>query len=579
MSAARELRLRNDFAELRRMSEWLADACAAFQVPQGLRFDLDIAANEAVTNIISYGFENSASHQIVLRVSRQRDRVAPEIDDDGRPFDPLRYPEPATPASLEEAPIGGLGVKLMRGLIRDCRYERRDGRNRLVMAGTCPMPQGATPLEPSGEAAPSRPRGSDRRRRTMTPEELSAAGIAERRSQRDRRRAGFISASRFLSGVPYHLVEDVLARCSVRNLNKGDVLLAPGQMNDCMHLLQEGQLRIHLDSPDSGDFIPVQPVDCIGELSILDGKPVSAYVVAHEPSRVLAIHESVFWEVLLPIPEVAKNLFRVLSERMRLNNELILQRMKDHLVLEQLRQELRIARSIQSSMLPAGWPMFPGRGDVDICASMDPAEEVGGDFYDAFFVGRHRLFLAVGDVSGKGVPAALFMARAMTVLRTEALRGRPPHEILDWLNASLCENNDASMFVTILCGLFDTRSGRFTYSNAGHNPPYAGRAGGYYELPVPRGPLAGIDPDARFSSAECRLARGDTLVLYTDGVPEAMDAAQRPLSEGRLVSLLQAAPRGSARDLVEAIRAGVAGHVQSAARSDDITLMVLRHRG
>ncbi len=420
-------------------------------------------------------------------------------------------------------------------------------------------------------------RGPDRRLRGTAKPGSTAAGV-ERRLAPERRHNGFILGNRLFNGIPWNQVEPAMGRCDARDLQPGESLLEPGLPHNNIFLLASGQLGIHLESRDSLDFIPIEPGGCIGELSIIDGQPVSAWVQAEAPSRVVVLPEALFWDELIPVPGVARNLMRMLSARMRQNNEMIIERVREHMALEHLQSELKIASGIQVSMLPKRFPLFPDISEIDLHASMDPAKEIGGDFYDAFSVGEEHVFVAIGDVSGKGVPAALFMARAMTLLRMEALRGAQPAQILSRVNEQLCENNDAGMFVTLFCGVLNVKTGALDYSNAGHNPPFVGAANREFTaLPVPRGLVAGMIEGAVYKDAKIELARGETLLLYTDGVTEAMNPGNQAYGDERLLSLLDAGGFRNMHALVDAVRKDVAGFVEGAAQSDDITLLAVRY--
>ena len=211
-------------------------------------------------------------------------------------------------------------------------------------------------------------RGADRRSVSSMVALPELGLVGDRRRADDRRRNGFISRLQLFLNIPYEVIEAVLGDCVARNVPAEEVLLEPGQSNHGIHLLVSGRLRIHFDRKDSSDFIPIEEGGCFGELSIIDGRPVSAYVVADIPSRVLMVHDSVFWEKLIPYPGVARNLLNVLSERMRTNGEMILERMKDRLALEHLQKELAIAHTIQLAMLPPGNRLFPERAEIQAVA-------------------------------------------------------------------------------------------------------------------------------------------------------------------------------------------------------------------
>ena len=422
-------------------------------------------------------------------------------------------------------------------------------------------------------------RGADRRR---NPPGVFPPGFKvelERRRADERRRNGFISCLQLFASIPYEAVESVLSECELREVLAGEVLLEPGQHNHAIQMLVTGRLRIHLDAVDSAEYVPIEEGGCFGELSIIDGRPVSAWVVADRDSRVLSVHEDVFWNRLIPHPGVARNLLNVLSERMRMNRDLIVERVRDRMALEQMRKELGIARDIQLSMLPFVGSLTAERPEVDAWGLMEPATDVGGDFYDGFFASPERLFVAVGDVSGKGVPAALFMARAITQLRMEAVRKRSPSAILESVNRALCAGNDAGMFVTLFCGVLDTATGQFSYANAGHNPPVFLPAGGGAEfLKVRRGLVSGIIDTTHYLHDTIQLSPGDALLLYTDGVTEAMDPSGGFYGDGRLLARLASGAWAGSRALVDHVRGDVAEFAHGAPQADDITLLALRFR-
>ena len=388
---------------------------------------------------------------------------------------------------------------------------------------------------------------------------------------------GFISGIQIFHDVPYELLEATLAGSAGRELAAGDVLLEPGQRNDSIYLLERGRLRIHLDARDSMHFVQVEPGSCIGEMSIIDGKPVSAWVVAHEASRILELPAATFWERLMPIPRVAHNLLRLLSERMRLNNELILSQIRGQLALEHLQKELQIARSLQASMLPRNFAELSRVEGAGIFAIMDPAKDVGGDFYDAFATGPDRIFVAIGDVSGKGIPAALFMARTITQLRVEAMREPRPDRVLANVNAALSRDNDSEMFVSLFCGVLEVSTGRFAYSNAGHNAPVSlvpGDAAAY--LPVPKGLVVGAFDGAVYRVIERPLVPGEAIVLYTDGVTEATDPDDTFYGEDRLLAALSLDANPDPQALVAQVRHHVQQFARGSPQSDDLTLLALR---
>ena len=245
---------------------------------------------------------------------------------------------------------------------------------------------------------------------------------------------------------------------------------------------------------------------------------------------------------------------------------------------KRIEQELELARTIQASALPKNFT-FP-RDDFEIYATMDPAKEVGGDFYDFFFVGQGRLALVIADVSGKGIPAALFMMRAKTAIRGLAESGQTPAEILRRANDTLCEGNDAEMFVTVWLGIIDLATGRMQCANAGHEYPLLMRAGGDYEYVRDRHGLALAAMEGmRYREYELRLEPGDKLFVYTDGIPEAIDGNVAQYGPDRLTQALNAVKGEAMADTLLAVRRDLSDFVGSADQFDDITMLGLAFKG
>ena len=246
---------------------------------------------------------------------------------------------------------------------------------------------------------------------------------------------------------------------------------------------------------------------------------------------------------------------------------------------ERIGAELDVARSIQASMLPCIFPPFPQREEFSIFASMAPAKEVGGDFYDFFLVDDDHLALVMADVSGKGVPAAMFMVIAKTLLKNAAQTGASPKAVLEKVNDQLCENNDAEMFVTVWLGILEISTGRLVCANAGHEFPAIRRAGGEFQLFRDKHGfvLAGME-HARYREYELTLCGGDTLFVDTDGVPEATDGGNRLYGTQRMLSALNRRKEAGCQELLEGLRADIDAFVGQAPQFDDITMLALEVR-
>jgi sigma-B regulation protein RsbU (phosphoserine phosphatase) len=254
------------------------------------------------------------------------------------------------------------------------------------------------------------------------------------------------------------------------------------------------------------------------------------------------------------------------------------QAVREHDQLVSLRRELDIAQQIQESILPRRLPPFRERDAVEIFAIMEPAREVGGDFYDFFPIGDDRLAFVVADVSGKGVPAALFMAVTRTLLKSTARRKVAPGACLEEVNRLLCADNLVEMFVTVFYAILDPRTGAVAYANAGHNLPYRLRGGAAVEpVPATGDTVLGFLPDRAYQTRELMLAPGEALFLYTDGVTEAMNAAGAPFSDKRLRARLQGVNGGSPETVVRSVVADVKAHAAGAPPSDDLTALAFRY--
>jgi sigma-B regulation protein RsbU (phosphoserine phosphatase) len=247
---------------------------------------------------------------------------------------------------------------------------------------------------------------------------------------------------------------------------------------------------------------------------------------------------------------------------------------------ERIESELKIARSIQMNFLPKHFPPFPEKQEFEIFAMLESAREVGGDLYDFFLLDDDHLFFSIGDVSGKGVPAALFMAASKMLMKGTAHLDLEPAEILERVNNELCWENDSAMFVTVFCGIFNIKTGELRYSNAAHNPPVLLHASGQAEwLTLPEGFMLGPFEDSRYETRSMVLAPGDMLILYTDGITEAMNAAKELYSEEKLLETVMQRANETAEGLVREIVQSVHDYAGNEPQSDDITLLALIYHG
>jgi sigma-B regulation protein RsbU (phosphoserine phosphatase) len=579
----RRLTLVNDLSAVGQASDWLRVLGAEAGVAEDDIYRLDLCAAELLSNIVSYGYDDQRAHEIELALAVNDGEIAFEIADDGRPFDPVAHPSVRPATSLAEARWGGWGLRLVRQFADECRYERRDARNVVALVFR-------RHAAPAGSRAERAPRGPERRRNrgaAVFPLHRSDGTVvqADARSGPDRRLLGFISGFEIFRGVPYAAVESAMAGCRVMSFADGTVLMRPGERNSSLAFVLSGRLRIHLEAPDSPNFFTIEAGDCAGEMSVVDGEPVSAYVVADGGCRILVVSADMLFRQLLSIPQVNRNFMSLLTDRVRRTSQRIVEQMRSTMELDRLQRELSFANQIQSGMMPEDSPLFTERSEVECAARVRVARRVGGDFYDAFFVDQQRLFVTIGDVCGKGMPAALFMVRALTLLRSEATRraGAKRGQLqrtMDRLNRLLYERNDASLFVTTVCALLDTASGELMFVNAGHNPPALALGDAPFDfLGGPRNPMVGVVADRAYTPGEVTLPPESVLVLYTDGVLDAEDANGEAFGEARLIATLNAAAERTAPRLLDDVMAAVDRFTGDTAQTDDIAVLVLRYSG
>lgn len=247
---------------------------------------------------------------------------------------------------------------------------------------------------------------------------------------------------------------------------------------------------------------------------------------------------------------------------------------------ERISTELSLATEIQANMLPCIFPAFPERTEFDIYAMMHPAKEVGGDFYDFFLIDEDHLALVIADVSGKGVPAALFMVIAKTLIKNQALTGESPAQILRSVNEQLCEGNEAELFVTVWLGIIQISTGKGIAANAGHEHPVIRRKDGKFELVIYRhSPAVAVMEGMNFREHEFELYPGDTLFVYTDGVPEATDSQNKLFGNERMLNALNKNPDAKPEELLKNVKEEVDLFTKEVPQFDDVTMLGIKYYG
>lgn len=413
----------------------------------------------------------------------------------------------------------------------------------------------------------------------------------------------------------------VASRCGLGDFHAGDVLMRQGETSTFAVVLLRGEVDIFVDTPAGQiNVATVGAPRLVGELGVLAELPRSATVIARGDLAILRIERDALMSVMAENPSIGVAMIgelgrlihgmnRSLASLTYAANALGRDEYDPSMIAELARQpgevanvarafanmaaeleakqrrrdEMQAAATIQNSILPRPLAREGALAAIDLHAEMHPAREIGGDFYDYFPLDGDRLAITVADVSGKGIPAALFMAVSRTVLRIGE-RGEDMATDIEAANRLLATENAASMFVTVFHGVIDLASGVLRYCNAGHNPPYVlrapkGDAAGARETLKATGLPFGIDADMPYRIGETRLAPGDALFLFSDGITEAFNPAGEEFGTARLEAALDAARGKDAAGLVADVLAATTGFAAGAEQSDDITALALVYGG
>lgn len=545
---------------------------------------IELCVEELVTNTTSYADSNHQGLRFDIHASISSQRIVVDLFDAAQAYDPLaeHKPQPVT-QSIDDYQLGGHGITLVKEHSDTCRYEYLDGRNHLELVFD--LGQSAKIVDSARHMPRQMARDADRRKnRGIATRPLACTDRivvnGERRTADDRRSHGFLSRSEVFHDVPYSVLEDLIDRFPIQQFATETMLLKPGDRNDDVFVVLSGRLKIGLGIPSHGEFIDIGVGGCVGEMSVVDNQPVSAHVIAETDTKLLLVDGISFVDDLLVLPKVSRNLLSALAERMRRSNELIIKRVRIEAEMEHLQRELAVAKEIQESLLPPE-PLFPDDGRLDCKGRMITAKEVGGDFYDVFFLDPDNLFFVIGDVCGKGLPAALFMVRAISALRAQSggnhLDTGYVAEVIERLNTQLCTYNNKQQFLTAFCGILNLPTDTIHYLNAGHNAPtIAQRHGEFGYLEEPINPIVGMIEGLTYRSGTVTLPPGGMLLLYTDGVTEAETHDMSMYGEDRLLHCLNTSTSRLSSDLVTAVFASVHEFAAGAPQSDDITVLAIR---
>jgi phosphoserine phosphatase RsbU/P len=373
------------------------------------------------------------------------------------------------------------------------------------------------------------------------------------------------------------------------------LLLREGYSGNRFYIILDGWLEIikALDSPDERQLGMRGPGDCVGEMSLFDPTHCrTASVRSHTSVKVVEMTHAEFNELLHRYPAIAYEMARMLSVCLRESNDATIRDLQEKnrmlaeayqqiqaaqqqiVEKEKLEHELQMAREIQQSILPSSIPFFPG---YEFGFRIVPARAVGGDFFDFIQLDGDRLGIAIGDVSDKGMPAAIFMAMTRSLMRAEARRAETPADALYSVNRHLIEMNEAGMFVTVLYGVLNRESGKFSFARAGHElPVLCAPCGMAIKTPIGQGQPLGLFPEPSIDEQTVEISPGGTLLIYTDGITEAPNLMGDPFGLKRLFDMVCKHRTYSAQEMCDRLIQEVVGFQCSAPQHDDITLVAIR---
>lgn len=383
-------------------------------------------------------------------------------------------------------------------------------------------------------------------------------------------RLRFLQSTELLAAVPRALVAKIDSRLEEVNLGPGEILFEEGEDGDAVYLVVEGRLRLEADGMT---LISRARGDCVGEIALIDDEPRSAAAIADTPVRLLRWERRDFQETLDQDPEVARGIFKMLTGKLREDVKSTVRLERER---ERWRQDLARAREIQQGMLPSERLLADG---IELAGMCSQASEVGGDFYDYLVRDDGAVGLIVGDVTGHGFYAGLFVAMAKSCLHTQARLSVDPREVMAAMRRTLDLSLQRRLLMSCCYLLFEPRARRLHYANAGHPYPYLYRpADGSIAKLEALDPILGALDAGTGGYAERTLdwEPGDVLVMYTDGITEARDANGRMFDHAALEACIAEAGDDSAQLIKNRILAAVSAHTGGSLQDDDLTLVVVR---
>ncbi len=406
--------------------------------------------------------------------------------------------------------------------------------------------------------------------------------------------ANLLSKIPLFSVLPVDELDHLQSMLQVKNLQPGEILFREGEPGEHFYILTDGKLDVLLGVDTQEELLlnTIGPGEYLGEMSlIVPGGERTATARANRASILLAMSRDEFNALLKEYPVLSQSMVRVLSKRLDSTNYATfrdlteknrqLQKAFDELKAaqeqliekERLERELEVAADIQISILP---DVLPAPPNFDFGACIDPARQVGGDFYDVFRTGENKIAVVIGDVADKGVPSAIFMARAHALIAAEADTIEDPGDVMRKVNGHITHLEKATQFVTVLYGVLNIDSGEFHYARAGHEPPLILLPDGSVErLPHKPGMALGLWEDITLDEATITLSPGSTLLLYTDGMTDCRDPNGVPFGLERIQRNLSRCSETSAQEICDHLLRTLKAYQQGSKQDDDVTLVAV----
>lgn len=548
---------------------WADALVAEAGAPQDARYNLQVCLEEILANLVLHARRRPGRDKaIAVAVMANHEAIFARVTDHCEPFDLTQAPLPAAPTS-EDMRIGGQGMRLVRAFTERLDYIADADGNRL---------------------------------------DLLITGPEQAVSTRDLR------AARAFADCNEATLASLLEHAQPCWFSPGGTLLDEGGTGDCAFVLLSGRVVVSTQGPE-GESVLARPAapELIGAIGGLAGLPRTASVAAETPCRALRLERGALLNACRADPGVLAAITRQVGQQINTLNHAIGLYAKGLAALEagnfdaglvealvrpnpalanfseafarlakklheerRSRAEMANAAAMQRAMLPVDLSGLDEGRRVTVAASITPARDIGGDFFDAFRLGRDAIFVAIGDVCGKGVPASLYMAQTVTTLRMAARVESRPERMIALADELLSADNPNLMFATLFCGAFHLPSGRFTFINAGHPPAMRLTAEGRVRALNTAGAALGLGAPGRRRARRAVLAPGESIVLYTDGVTETPVARGAEYGVTRLQRVLRANAAAEPAALIAAIEADVAAASAGEERFDDLTLLVLR---